>query len=281
MTQALLSASLSDRPTRSINPLIGCLGLLMQTGDLLADESNTMTKTATVAHSIQVKLKPIVQMPLSYNYNQNRQSNQSYTQAQFQFSPILPIAIGEQSAFILNPLFTDNVNTQNQQTTNQATPLQLATYFATETTNFVYGAGPFIQMPTANANSGSQQTGLGVSYGLLYQPKHWVIGATGFNAWGTGNNLSAGTANVYFVNPVVSYTTNNAWTYSVMSWINGNPSLGKSNNTNQLIISGGKTVKISGIHWQWQIGPTYMVTKSPASPQGWGGYFSVTAAFAE
>lgn len=281
MTQALLSVRLSYRPTRSINRLIGCLGLLMQTCDLLADESNTMTKTATVAHSIQVKLKPIVQIPLSYNYNQNRQSDQSYTQAQFQFSPILPIAIGEQSAFILNPLFTDNVNTQNQQTTNQATPLQLATYFATETPNFVYGVGPFIQMPTANANSGSQQTGLGVSYGLIYQPKHWVIGATGFNAWGTGNNLSAGTANVYFVNPVVSYTTNNAWTYSVMSWINGNPSLGKSNNTNQLIISGGKTVKINGIHWQWQIGPTYMVTKSPGSPQGWGGYFSVTAAFAE
>ena len=261
----------------------GCIGcaVLLHGSAALADDEDAMTHAAKVAHSIQVRLKPMVQLPISYNYNQNRQPSESYTQAQFQLSPILPVALGAQSAFILNPMFTDNVNVQNQNTTNQAMPLQLATYFATETTNFVYGAGPFIQMPTANASSGSQQTGLGVSYGLIYQPKHWVVGATAFNAWGTGHTLSAGTANVYFVNPVVSYTTDNAWTYSLISWINGNPTSGKSNNTNQLIFSGGKTFKVGGVHWQWQIGPTYMVTNTPVSPQGWGGYFSLTAAFAE
>ena len=257
-----------------------CL-LACHVGHALADDSDAMTQTAKVAHDVQARLKPIVQIPLSYNYNQNRQPDQSYTQAQFQFAPMLPVAIGEKSAFILNPMFTDNVNRQNQHTTNQATPLQLATYLATKTEDFVYGAGPFVQMPTANLNSGSQQTGLGVSYGLLYQPKHWVIGATGFNAWGVGKNLAAGTANVYFVNPVVSYTTNDAWTYSFMSWINGNPTSGQSNNTNQLILSGGKTIQVGGVHWQWQIGPTYMATKIPTSPQGWGGYFSLTAVIRE
>lgn len=246
-----------------------------------AQEGDTMTDVAKVAHKIQARMIPMIQLPVSYNYNQNHTPNQSYTQSQFQVSPTIPIMTGAQTGIILNPIFTNNINVQNQQTTNQATPLQLVTYLATQTGDFVYGAGPFIQMPTANPNSGSQQTGLGVSYGLLYQPKHWVIGATAFNAWGVGKNLSAGTANVYYVNPTISYTTNNAWTVNLQSWINGNPTSGQSNNTNQLILSGGNTFKIARTHVQWQIGPTYMVTNTPTSPQGWGGYFSLSAAFAE
>jgi hypothetical protein len=246
-----------------------------------AQEADSMTNVAKVAHKIQARMIPMVQVPLSYNYNQNREQNQSYTQHQFQFSPTIPIMTGAQTGIILNPIFTNNINVQNQQATNQATPLQLVTYLATQTGDFVYGAGPFIQMPTANQNSGSQQTGLGVSYGMLYQPKHWVIGATAYNAWGVGKNLSAGTANVYYVNPTISYTTNNAWTINLQSWINGKPSAGQSNNTNQLILSGGNTFKVAKTHVQWQIGPTYMVTNTPTSPQGWGGYFSLTAAFAE
>lgn len=253
----------------------------MHTTAALADDTDAMTPTATVAQHIQAKLHPMVQLPLSYNYNQNKQPNQSYTQGQFQFFPTLPIVLGEKTALILNPMFTDNINIQNHQTTNQATPLQLATFLAVKNSELIYGVGPFIQMPTANVNAGSQQTGLGASYGLMYQPKHWVIGLIGYNAWGVGNNLSAGTANVYYENPIISYTTNNAWTFTAQSWLNGNPTNGKSNNSNQLMISGGNTIKTGNVHWQWQIGPSYMLTSTPSSPQGWGGFFSLTAAFLE
>lgn len=248
---------------------------------VFADDGDSMTPTAKVAQKIQAKLHPMIQLPLSYNYNQNRQPNQNYTQAQFQFDPLIPIVTGDQSGIILNPMFMDNINAQNQQTSNQAMPLQLATYYAVKTTNLIFGAGPFIQMPTANPSAGSQQTGLGVSYGLFYEPKHWVIGWTAYNAWGVGKNTSAGTANVYFYNPAISYTSDNAWTYSLQSWVNGNPTNGASNNNNQLILSFGKTIKMPRSNLQWQIGPTYMVTPTPASPQGWGGFFSLTFAFVE
>ncbi len=246
-----------------------------------AQETDSMTPTAKVGQNIQNKINPMIQFPVSYNYNRNRQSNPGLTQGQFQFDPIIPIMTGSRSGFILAPMFTDNVNIQNQQTTNQATPLQLATYFAAKPENITYGIGPFIQMPTANTSSGSQQTGLGVSYGLLYQPNHWVVGATAFNAWGVGKNTSSGTANVYFYNPIISYTTDNAWSYNLQSWINGNPTNGHSSNTNQIMLSGGKTYKLRRTNLQWQIGPSYMVTSTPTSPQGWGGFFSLTLAFPE
>lgn len=257
------------------------IALSMQTCVVIADDGSSMTDTAKVAQAIQVKLHPMVQLPLSYNYNQNRQPNQNYTQAQFQFFPVIPFVTSERTGIILMPMLTDNINAQNQQTRNQATPVQLSTFFAKTDTDLLYGVGPFIQVPTANTYGGSQQTGLGASYGLMYQPKHWVIGVIGYNAWGIGNNVSAGTANVYYANPAISYTTDNAWTYTLQSWVNGNPTNGQSNNTNQMMLSGGQTFTIGSTSVQWQIGPSYMVTKTPNSPQGWGGYFSLTVAFPE
>ena len=255
--------------------------LLLLSKPAVADEADSMTKTAKAAQDIQAKLIPMIQLPLSYNYNQNQKSGQNLTQAQFQFTPMIPVIIDDNNGFILNPFFVDNINVQNQTTTNQATPLQLATYFAHKTDTLIMGLGPFVQMPTANTSSGSQQTGLGASYGFYYRPKHWVIGTMGYNAWGMGDNTSAGTANVYYSNSVISYTTNNAWTYSVQSWVNGNPTAGKSYNTNQLILSGGNTFQLGKSQIQWQIGPTYMVTATPTSPQGLGGYASINVVFME
>lgn len=260
--------------------LLTAIGAL-HAASVCADEADTMTPTAKVGQYIQAKLNPMVQLPVSYNYNQNRQPDQNWTQAQLMFTPIIPLLHDQGHGLILAPVFQDNITAKNQQTTNQATPLQLASYFAASSTHFVYGVGPFIQMPTANTSSGSQQTGLGVSYGAVYEPPHWVIGGTGYNAWGVGQNRSSGTANVYFINPMVSYTTDNAWSYTLQSWINGNPTNGQSANTNQLILSFGRTHKLSETHIQWQIGPTYMVTSTPVSTQGWGGFFSLNFAFVE
>jgi hypothetical protein len=256
---------------------IGTLIALNQTSH--ADDSNSMTKTAQNAQDIQAKLIPMVQLPLFYNYNQNTQPGQGLTQAQFQFAPMIPVMLEGQTGFILNPIFTDLVNVQNQTTTNQALPLQLASYIAHKADTLLFGVGPFVQMPTANTSSGSQQTGLGASYGFFYRPPHWVIGATGFNAWGIAGNTSAGTANVYYAYPLISYTTDNAWSYTFQSWINGNPTAGKSYNTNQLMLAAGKTFNLGKTTIQWQVGPSYMVTSTPTSPQGWGGYANINVVF--
>jgi hypothetical protein len=257
------------------------LCIALQAVASFADEDDSMTHTAKVAQSIQVKLKPMVQVPLSDNYNRNVGANNNISQNQIQLNPVIPIVINQSDSIILNPMFTTNINNQNNNVTNQEAPFQLATYFARTTANWVYGAGPFIQLPAFNANGGSKQTGVGASYGLIYQPKHWAIGATAYNIWGVGNNLAGGTATQFSATSLISYTTNNAWSYSLSSQVISNFNAGMTASTNQLTLSGGKTVKLGGRHWQIQAGPTYMVTKSPGSAQGWGGYFSLTAAFAE
>lgn len=257
------------------------LCLVFQVEALLADEDDSMTRAAKVAQSIQVKLKPLVQVPLSDNYNRNVGPNNNISQNQIQLNPVIPIVINQSDSIILNPMLTTNINNQKNNVTNQEAPFQLASYFARTTADWVYGAGPFIQLPAFNANGGSKQTGVGASYGLIYQPKHWVIGATAYNTWGVGNNLAGGTATQFSTTALVSYTTNNAWSYSLSSQVVSNFNAGMTASTNQLTLSTGKTMKLGAHHWQLQAGPTYMVTTAPGSPQGWGGYFCITAAFTE
>lgn len=234
-----------------------------------------MSEEAQSAQKMQNRLYPQIQLPITYNYNQKLGANNQSQQNQYGFNPIIPVALGEDLQLIVNPMFTFNHNSNDQQVTNQAQPMQLATFIAPVYAKLFYvGIGPYLQLPATNINNGSKQTGLGVSAGAFFTPEHWVIGAAMYNSWGVGNNMSGGSANVLNVQPSISYTTDAAWTYNLGSQITYNYDAKAA--TNQLTLSGGKTVNLFGYHTQVQAGLTYMVTTTPTSAQGFGGFLGLT-----
>lgn len=254
-----------------------CLLLLYFPQVAIAQTSeSTMSVEAKAGQKMQNPLYPQIQLPLTYNYNQKVGVNSGSQQTQIGLNPIIPVGINEEIQLIINPMLTYNHNANNQQVTNQNEPLQLATFFApTYAKSWYYGIGPYFQVPASNANNGSRQTGAGVSAGLFFTPDNWVIGAAMYNSWGIGNNYSGGSANVFNAQPTISYTTDNAWTYNLGSQINYYYNTNWA--SNQLTLSGGKTFKVGEYHFQWQVGPTYMVTTFPGSAKGFGGYFGLTA----
>lgn len=234
-----------------------------------------MSETARVGKHLQNRLYPQTVLSLTYNYNQKIGPTNSVQQNEFAFEPIIPIRLGDGLQLLLNPMVTYNRNLNDAQAPQQWEPVQLATYFAPQFVGDWYvGLGPYLQAPAANANDGSKQMGLGVSAGASYTPANWVFGVTVYNAWGVGNDLSGGSANLLEIQPAVSYTTNQGWSLSLAGqYIYGYTADSASN---QLTLSVANTVKIGGIHWQFQIGPTYMVTTNSSSAKGWGAYASVT-----
>ena len=236
---------------------------------------SAMSDAAKAGQNMQNTLYPQVQLPFSYNYNQKLGANSLSQQAEFSFAPIIPVTLGDDVQIIVNPMFTYNRNSNDQQVTNQTQPMQLATFFAPVYKNSFYaGIGPYFQLPATNANNGSMQTGLGVSAGAFFTPEHWVIGAALSNAWGVGGNMSGGSGNMLNAQPKISYTTDTAWTYSFSSQIAYN-NMAKAL-TNQLTLSGGKTMTFFGYHASLQAGPTYMVTTTPTSAKGFGGFLGLT-----
>jgi hypothetical protein len=245
-------------------------------GHAIAQTSlGTMSEEAKAGQKMQNPLYPQIQLPLTFNFNQKLGVNNSSQQTEIGFNPIIPVDINSDLQLIVNPLLTYNHNANNQQVTNQNQPIQLATFFVpTYARKWYYGIGPYIQAPATNARNGSRQTGVGVSAGAFFTPDNWVIGGAMFNSWGVGSNLSGGTANLLNVQPTISYISDDAWTYSLSSQIMYNYDAKAA--TNQLTLSGGKTLKMLGYHIQWQVGPTYMVTSNAASPKGVGGYVGLT-----
>lgn len=238
--------------------------------------SSTMSEEAKAGQNMQNRLYPQIQLPLTYNFNQKLGANNDGRQAEIALNPIIPISINSDIQLILNPMLTYNRNVDNQMVSNQNQPIQLATFFApTYAKTWYYGLGPYLQAPATSANNGSMQTGLGVSAGAFYTPDNWVVGAAMYNSWGIGSNLAGGTADVLNVQPTISYTTDHAWTYNLSSQIIYNYT--PRNATNQLTLSGGKTVRFEGYHFQFQVGPTFMVTTTQSSAKGLGAYLSITA----
>jgi hypothetical protein len=256
--------------TRSI--AWGILACISVTGSNADDDG--MTEIAKIAQVIPNKLNKNYQLPLLYYHNQKLGATSNMIQGQFQFNPIIPFAIDPQTSIIFRPMLTANFNNVDSSVSNQPLPLQLETFFAWDPGLWVYGIGPYFQAPSGNViTNGSKQTGLGVSAAAYFKPTHWVIGFIGYNSWGIGDNTSSGTANIFQVTPSVSYTTNNAWTYTFQSKVNYHYDAGA---TNQLTLSGGKTIKLFGEPVQLQVGPTYMATHTPTSAKGWGGYLALT-----
>jgi hypothetical protein len=235
---------------------------------------SSMSEEAKSAQKMQNVLYPQIQLPVTYNYNQKLGLNNLSQQNQYGFNPIIPVALESDLQLIVNPMLTLNHNTNDQQVTNQAQPLQLATYLGPTYAKYFYaGIGPYFQLPATNTNNGSKQTGLGISAGAFFTPDNWVIGATMYNSWGVGSNLAGGSANVLNIQPSISYTTDAAWTYNLGSQMTYNYDAKAA--TNQLTLSGGKTINIFGYHTQIQVGPTYMVTTTPTSAKGFGGFLGL------
>lgn len=246
----------------------------------LADDSN-MTDTAKTARDMQSRLYQKIQVPFTLNYNRNLGQNNNITQGSYEIEPTIPLLIYDDYHIIIEPMLTLNSNTQNSKVTNQEVPIQLASYIGKKNNQFSYGFGPYIQLPATNSNNGSLQTGLGGSYGLYWKNGHYNIGGTGYFSFGVGSNLNGGTANVFYANPTITYTSDNAYTYSFQSAINSNFINGTTISTNQLTLTAAKTYKILNHPLQFSIGPTYMITTTPTSPKGWGGVLGVSFAIPE
>lgn len=256
---------------------IPILLLAMQGTALAQPSTGTMSEEAKASQKMNNQLFPQVQLPITYNYNPKLGANNGTQQSEFAFNPIIPISVGSDLVLILNPMLTYNHNNNNQQVTNQNQPLQLATFIGPAYAYdryWFYGIGPYIQLPSTNANNGSMQTGVGVSAGAFYTPDNWVIGGALYNSWAVGSNMTGGSANVIMAQPTITYITDNAWSVNLSSQVTYN--YDARNATNQLTLSGGKTIKVLGTHVQFQIGPTYMVTSNPSSSKGLGGYFGLT-----
>lgn len=135
----------------------------------------------------------------------------------------------------------------------------------------IWGFGPVALLPTATDDLlGAGRWGMGPTAVVLKQSGPWTVGALANHIWSVGGSTRGGTGNVnstYF-QPFISYTTTDAWTFTLNSestydWANDKLTVPINVIVAKLIKVGQQPVSVF-------VGARYYAFSPEAGPEGLG-----------
>lgn len=196
--------------------------------------------------------------------------------------PVIPIKLSENwnliSRTIIPVIHQAGVTGPNSSQSGLGDTVQSLFFSPNKSEPFIWAVGPVILIPTAtDASLGTQKWGLGPTVLLLKQKSGWTVGFLANHIWSVAGKSNRADVNGTFVQPFVSYSTKDAWTYGVntestFDWNSNSWSVPINFSVSKLVRFGKQPFSFGG-------GPKCWVTTPSGGPEGCGLRFIVTALF--
>jgi hypothetical protein len=144
----------------------------------------------------------------------------------------------------------------------------------------IWGVGPVFLIPTATDDFlGTEKFGIGPTAVVLKQAGPWTIGILANHIWSVAGDDDRADVSSTFLQPFVSYTTKDAWTFSLNTkssydWKDEQWSVPVNAQVTKLLRFGKQPVSIGG-------GLRYWAESPESGPEGFGGRLIVTFLFPE
>jgi len=144
----------------------------------------------------------------------------------------------------------------------------------------IWGIGPVFHIPTASDDLlGTGRWGAGPTAVVLKQEGQWTFGALANHVWSFGGATRGGTSDmsVTFLQPFISYTTKDAWTFSLNAeatydWVADKLTVPLNAQIAKLIKVGDQPISLF-------VGARYYAVTPEAGPKGFGLRAGVTFLF--
>ncbi len=142
----------------------------------------------------------------------------------------------------------------------------------------VWGVGPVFLLPTATDDMlGTGKLGLGPTAVVLKQDGPWTIGALANHIWSVAGDGGRPDVSSTFLQPFISYTTSDAWTFSLNTestydWEQNDWAVPINFQVSKLVKFGEQPVSLSA-------GARYWATAPENGPEGWGFRLGLTLLF--
>ena len=142
----------------------------------------------------------------------------------------------------------------------------------------IWGAGPVFRLPTATDDLlGAEKWGLGPSAVALRQAGGWTYGGLVNHVWSVAGDDDRADINATFLQPFVSFTNDDAWTFSlqtetVYDWESEEWAVPVNIAVSKLLAIGGLPISIQG-------GLRYWAESADSGPEGLGFRLGVTFLF--
>lgn len=139
-----------------------------------------------------------------------------------------------------------------------------------------WGVGPVVQIPLSTSNGiGRNQWGAGITGVALKQTGGWTLGMLANHIWDIGDAQTDQSTS--FLQPFVTYTTPNSWTFSVNTestydWITRDWTVPVNLKISKLVSLGDQKVSLSATARHWADAPA-------GGPEGWGATLGATFLF--
>lgn len=258
-------------------PIVAVTLLLMNCGASAQESSEDLAK------KLSNPIASLISVPFQGNYDSGYGPNDGekyYVNVQ----PVIPFTLNENwnliSRTILPIAWQDNIAGPSGDQFGLGDTVQSFFFSPRQAASggIIWGAGPVFLLPTATDDLlGGEKWGAGPTAVVLKQDGPWTVGALTNHIWSFAGDEDRNDVNSTFLQPFISYTTKDAWTFtanteSTYDWEGEEWSV-------PLNFTVAKLVKIDKQPISLTAGVRYWAESPDNGPDGFGARLAVTFLF--
>ena len=243
---------------------------------LIIINTNVFAKTdEEIAKTLENPISTLVRVPIQLDYNRNIGIEDKGHSITLNIYPVIPFFISKDWAIVTRTsfaithqkeIFTDSGIQNGLEDIDSSIFIVPNKAFAKGTK---FGFGPIISVPTATDKFlGSGKWELGPTIIFIKQNKAWTYGIRANHLWSVTGNNDREEVSTSLLQPMLSYTTNSAVSFSLKSETKYNWAAKNWIVPINLLIS--RVLKIKGKRIKAGVGLRYWVKTSNTSPEGFG-----------
>ena len=244
---------------------------------------SSQAQDAKLAQELSNPVANLISVPFQFNYDENIGPADEGRRYLLNIQPVIPISIAPEWNMIsrtILPVIRQKDAFQPFSASSQfglGDTLQ-SLFFSPKApgpSGIIWGAGPAILLPTATDDRlGAEKWAAGPTAVVLKQQNGWTCGVLANHIWSFAGESDRADISNTFLQPFLSYTTSDAWTFTLNSestydWENQDWAVPINFQITKLTSIGSQPVSIGG-------GVRYWADSSASGPEGWGARAIVT-----
>ena len=236
-----------------------------------------------LANQLSNPVASLISIPIQYNFDHNIGPVDGGQKHYINVQPVIPISLDESwnliSRTIVPIVAQDEIFPGAGDQFGLSDTVQ-SLFFSPKlpANGIIWGVGPVVLLPTGTESLlTGDKWGAGPTAVMLTQQSGWTVGILANHIWSFAGDESRADVNSTFLQPFITYTTADAWTFalnteSTYDWTNEAWSVPVNFNISKLTKIGDQPVSLGA-------GVRYWADSPDSGPEGWGARATLTFLF--